>query len=76
MHTAVTQVFDPGSPTVSSQQDSGGVGDIVAAPINAVSGAIGSSPHVTLWGLVLFLVALWALVRIAGFRFVITTGVG
>lgn len=80
MHTALSAVYtDQGfvggdAPAASSGD---GLGAAIASPITSATSAIGlSSQHITLWGLVLFLVALWALVRVAGFRFVITTGVG
>jgi hypothetical protein len=80
VHTAVTQLYtDEGfvNQTPSGGGVGGGIVDTVVAPISAAGGIIGNTaPHIHLWGLVLFLIALWALVRVAGFRFVITTGVG
>ena len=56
----------------------GGLGSTVAAPINAVAGAPQAASHLSLLGIVAFLIVMWILVRMAGFRFgvQVSTGIG
>lgn len=68
--SALTQVYAGGG------RGDGGIGAAVAAPINAVAGLGAAGMHVTILGLLGFLVLMWVLIRVANFRFVITTGIG
>lgn len=78
--SALTQAFSGGGysdyraapgPGVGS-----GIGAAVASPINAVAGLGAAGMHATILGLLAFLVVFWVLIRVARFRFVITTGIG
>jgi hypothetical protein len=73
MDSALTQVFAPGG-----GNGGGGIGAAVAAPINALSNASQASAHLSLLGVLAFLIVLWVMVRIAGFRFgvQVSSGVG
>ena len=72
MDSALTQVYGGGNGGM------GGIGGAIAAPITAVGSAAQASSHLSLLGVTLFLIVLWVLVRIAGFRFgvQVSTGVG
>jgi hypothetical protein len=69
--SALTQIYQGGDRGGGS-----GIGAAVAAPINAVAGLGNAGMHVTILGLLGFLVLMWVLIRVANFRFVITTGIG
>jgi hypothetical protein len=51
------------------------VTQVGAAPLGAIPAA-SNATRLTLWGVLLFLLLLWGAVRVAGFRFAISTGVG
>jgi hypothetical protein len=70
--SALTQVFAGGG----DRSVGGGIGAAVAAPINAATGLGQAGMHATILGLLGFLVLMWVLIRVARFRFVITTGIG
>lgn len=71
MDTALTGVYGGGGL-------GGGIGAAAAAPINAIGSVGQASTHLSLIGVVAFLLVLWVLVRIAGFRFgvKVSTGAG
>jgi len=69
--SALTQVFNPSGNNVG-----GGIGAAVSAPINAANALGSAGLHATLLGLLGFLIMMWVLIRVAHFRFVISTGVG
>lgn len=69
--SALTQVFSPGN-----NGGGGGIGAAVSAPINAANSLGSAGLHATLLGLLGFLILMWVLIRIANFRFVISTGIG
>lgn len=71
--SALTQVFSGGN------QGGGvgsGIGAAVSAPINAANSLGAAGLHATLLGLLGFLILMWVLIRVARFRFVISTGIG
>jgi hypothetical protein len=71
-HTAVSQLFGDDGSFV------GGGAHATVGPVS-VQGQVGVGDaimHLHLLGVVALLVILWGVVRIAGFRFVVTTGVG
>ena len=70
MESALTQLFPGGG------QQGGGIGAAVAAPINAATGLFSVGAHATILGLLGFLILMWVLIRVAHFRFVISTGIG
>lgn len=72
MDSALTQLY--GGP--SNGGVGGGIGAAVAAPINAANALGSGGLHVTILGLLGFLILMWVLIRVANFRFVITTGIG
>lgn len=72
--SALTQAFSGGGYRDSSP--GGGIGAAVASPINAATGLGAAGMHATILGLLAFLVVFWVLIRVARFRFVITTGIG
>lgn len=53
-----------------------GIAAAVATPINAAAGLGAAGMHATILGLLGFLVLMWVLIRVANFRFVISTGIG
>lgn len=70
-HSAVTQLYDgDGFVNASGQASAGPVG------VGAGFSLAPAGMHLSLLGVLAFLVVLWAIVRVAGFRFVVTTGVG
>jgi hypothetical protein len=76
-HTSASQLYSADGFLEQDKGVGGGIAGAVTAPLGVASGIFANTaPHLHLWGLVLFLVALWGLVRVAGFRFVVTTGVG
>lgn len=75
MDSALTQLYSGGSAPHAGGAG-GGIGAAVAAPLTAASNLGTAANHMTLLGLVAILVLFWVLVRIANFRFVISTGVG
>lgn len=72
---ALTQVFQGGG-IGGGRGGGGGIGAAVAAPINAATSLGAAGAHATILGLLGFLVLMWVLIRVARFRFVITTGIG
>ena len=74
--TALTSMGFAGPATAPS--NGGGFGSAVAAPITAVGGLVNASSHLSILGVLAFLVLMWVLVRMAGFRFGVrvSTGVG
>lgn len=79
MDSALTMIYGNGGAHVAPPSGGGvggGIGNAVAAPINAATSLGTAANHVTILGLVAILVLFWVLVRIANFRFVISTGVG
>ena len=70
-HSAVTQLYDDNGVVGAS-------GSASAGPVGVGAGlSLGSATmHLSLLGVIAFLVVLWGIVRVAGFRFVVTTGVG
>lgn len=71
-HSAVSQLFgDDGSMNGVSAQATVG-----PATVAAGVGAGDALMHLHLLGIVGLLIVLWGIFRIAGFRFVVTTGVG
>lgn len=70
---ALTQAFSPQS---NGGGVGGGIGAAVAAPINAANALGSAGLHATILGLLGFLILMWVLIRVARFRFVISTGVG
>lgn len=71
--SALTQVFSPGN---QSGGVGSGIGAAVSAPINAANSLGAAGMHATLLGLLGFLILMWVLIRVARFRFVISTGIG
>lgn len=74
--SALTQMFTQDGFAGPGQGTGNAVASAVTAPLAAAGGAINMGANLHLWSVILFLLALWGIVRVAGFRFVISTGVG
>ena len=70
-HSAVTQLYGDDGYVNASGSASAGPASVAAGLSLGPAGM-----HLTFLGVIAFLVLLWAIVRVAGFRFVVTTGVG